>query len=281
MRARLLALRDHSDLEKIAKKVIVLSLSVRQTESMIQNVLNPERTIKAPKPEPVIDPNVREIKDMLQRLLGLRVNIEDKHGRGRVIIEYARLEDFDTLAGAAQRQVDMRLFIGIPLAPAVVAGTRRAYRAAEIAERRAALVGRSRVAYHPAVSRLDDGATVCLRHYCAAPDSIRTLRDPARAAGILRPGRRVLCRRTAVARTDRAATARGRSDHAMRFYFRRQAVSSPRYPGAGQGRQAGPAKTQGLHHRRRGVLKLQSRGVFALRELSRPGRIAVRSARAV
>ena len=93
----LLALRDHSDLEKIAKKVIVLSLSVRQTESMIQNVLNPERTIKAPKPEPVIDPNVREIKDMLQRLLGLRVNIEDKHGRGRVIIEYARLEDFDTL----------------------------------------------------------------------------------------------------------------------------------------------------------------------------------------
>jgi len=84
-------------LEKIAGKVITLSLSVRQTETIVQNVLNPERTIKAPKPEPVVDPNVREMRDMLQQLLGLKVSIEDKNGRGRVIIEYARLEDFDVL----------------------------------------------------------------------------------------------------------------------------------------------------------------------------------------
>src|SRR3954453_11330154 len=61
----LLALRDHPDLEKLAKKVSTLSLSVRQTETMIQNVLNPERNIKAPNPEPVVDPNVREMKDTL------------------------------------------------------------------------------------------------------------------------------------------------------------------------------------------------------------------------
>jgi len=93
----LLAVRDHPDLEKLAKKVVTLSLSVRQTETMVQNVLNPERTIKAPKPEPVVDPNVREMKDTLQRLIGLKVSIEDHDGRGRVIIEYSRLEDFDTL----------------------------------------------------------------------------------------------------------------------------------------------------------------------------------------
>ena len=93
----LLAVRDHPDLEKLAKKVVTLSLSVRQTETMIQNVLNPERTIKAPKPEPVVDPNVREMKDTLQRLIGLKVSIEDHNGRGKVIIEYSRLEDFDTL----------------------------------------------------------------------------------------------------------------------------------------------------------------------------------------
>jgi ParB family transcriptional regulator, chromosome partitioning protein len=45
----------------------------------------------------VVDPNVREAQEKLQRALGLRVRIEDKHGRGRVIIEYARLEDFDSL----------------------------------------------------------------------------------------------------------------------------------------------------------------------------------------
>ena len=33
----------------------------------------------------------------LQRALGLKVHIEDHNGRGKVIIEYARLEDFDTL----------------------------------------------------------------------------------------------------------------------------------------------------------------------------------------
>lgn len=29
----------------------------------------------------------------------MRVRIEDKNGRGRVVIEYGRLEDFDALMG--------------------------------------------------------------------------------------------------------------------------------------------------------------------------------------
>jgi ParB family transcriptional regulator, chromosome partitioning protein len=40
---------------------------------------------------------VREVQVRLQRALGLKVNIEDHHGSGKVIIEYAKLEDFDTL----------------------------------------------------------------------------------------------------------------------------------------------------------------------------------------
>jgi ParB family transcriptional regulator, chromosome partitioning protein len=44
-----------------------------------------------------VDPNVREVQEQLQRALGLKVQIEDHNGRGKVIIEYARLEDFDTL----------------------------------------------------------------------------------------------------------------------------------------------------------------------------------------
>ena len=38
-----------------------------------------------------------KMKDTLQRALGLKVTIEDHDGRGKVIIEYSRLEDFDTL----------------------------------------------------------------------------------------------------------------------------------------------------------------------------------------
>jgi ParB family transcriptional regulator, chromosome partitioning protein len=33
----------------------------------------------------------------LQRALGLKVHIEDKHGRGRIIIEYSDLAAFDGL----------------------------------------------------------------------------------------------------------------------------------------------------------------------------------------
>ena len=37
------------------------------------------------------------MQERLQRALGLKVHIEDHEGHGKVIIEYAHLEDFDTL----------------------------------------------------------------------------------------------------------------------------------------------------------------------------------------
>jgi ParB family chromosome partitioning protein len=94
----LLAFEHAEEMEKAAKRVVILSLSVRQTESYVQGLLHPERSAKKePKPEPPVDPNVREVQERLQRALGLKVTIEDHNGRGKVIIEYAKLEDFDTL----------------------------------------------------------------------------------------------------------------------------------------------------------------------------------------
>jgi ParB family chromosome partitioning protein len=93
----LLGLNHHPGMEKAAQRVAQLSLSVRQTEAMVQNMLFPEKNKKEPKPEPEIDPNVKEVAERLQRALGLKVHIEDKKGRGRVIIEYADLTDFDSL----------------------------------------------------------------------------------------------------------------------------------------------------------------------------------------
>jgi ParB family chromosome partitioning protein len=94
----LLAFEHAEEIEKAAQRIVGLSLSVRQTETYVQGLLHPERAAKKePKPEPPVDPNVREVQERLQRSLGLKVHIEDHHGRGRVIIEYAKLEDFDTL----------------------------------------------------------------------------------------------------------------------------------------------------------------------------------------
>jgi len=78
--------------------VIALSLSVRQTETYVQGLLHPEKAVKKEvKVEPPVDPNVRAVQERLQRSLGLKVSIEDHKGRGKVIIEYSKLEDFDTL----------------------------------------------------------------------------------------------------------------------------------------------------------------------------------------
>jgi ParB family transcriptional regulator, chromosome partitioning protein len=94
----LLALESPEAILKAAQKVSALSMSVRQTETYVQGLLNPEKKTKGEEKEkPPLDPNVREARDQLQRALGLKVTIEDKNGRGRVIIEYSRLEDFDAL----------------------------------------------------------------------------------------------------------------------------------------------------------------------------------------
>ncbi|MFC6645982.1 ParB/RepB/Spo0J family partition protein [Granulicella cerasi] len=97
----LLALENAEAIEKAASKVMALNLSVRSTESMVQGIIHPElKPEKEEKPKQPVDPNVRDAQDQLRRSLGLRVQIEDKNGKGRVIIEYTGVDDFDAILSA-------------------------------------------------------------------------------------------------------------------------------------------------------------------------------------
>jgi ParB family chromosome partitioning protein len=96
----LLALEEPEAIAAAAQKVLALHLSVRATENYVQGLLHPELRAKEPKAVVPVDPNVREAQDQLRRSLGLKVTIEDKQGKGRVIIEYAGVEDFDAILGA-------------------------------------------------------------------------------------------------------------------------------------------------------------------------------------
>lgn len=94
----ILALESPEEITSAAQKIIALSMSVRQAESYVSGLIHPEDKVKpSAKVKDPLDPNVREARDRLQRALGLKVRIEDRNGHGKVIIEYARLEDFDTL----------------------------------------------------------------------------------------------------------------------------------------------------------------------------------------
>jgi ParB family chromosome partitioning protein len=97
----LLALESPESITSAAQKVMALHLSVRGTENYISGLLHPEQKPKpGARPAQPEDPNVREAQDQLRRALGLKVTIEDKRGKGKVIIEYAGVEDFDRLLEA-------------------------------------------------------------------------------------------------------------------------------------------------------------------------------------
>ncbi|MGC9199057.1 MAG: ParB/RepB/Spo0J family partition protein [Acidobacteriaceae bacterium] len=96
----LLALETPEAIATAAQKVLALHLSVRATENYIQGLLHPETKAKPSKATVPVDPNVREAQESLRRRLGLKVTIEDKKGKGKVIIEYSGVEDFDAILAA-------------------------------------------------------------------------------------------------------------------------------------------------------------------------------------
>jgi ParB family chromosome partitioning protein len=88
-------------LEHVAREAIAKQLSVRQTEELVTSLLNPEsRAAKSGKPVPVLDPNVREAQRSLEAALGVKVEIHDHKGKGKIILHYGSLEDFDRVVEA-------------------------------------------------------------------------------------------------------------------------------------------------------------------------------------
>jgi ParB family chromosome partitioning protein len=99
----LLALAGFPDhLDRAIREVIAKNLSVRQTEELVSKALNPQVAEEKPaQPQPVaIDPNVREAQHTLERSLGVKVEIQDRKGKGKIILKYGSLEDFDRILEA-------------------------------------------------------------------------------------------------------------------------------------------------------------------------------------
>jgi ParB family transcriptional regulator, chromosome partitioning protein len=88
-------------LERAAQDAVAKQLSVRQTEELAAALLNPE----ADKPRSegqarAMDPNVRAAQRTLERALGVKVEIQDRKGKGKIVLKYGSLEDFDRIVEA-------------------------------------------------------------------------------------------------------------------------------------------------------------------------------------
>lgn len=88
----LLSLTQEETQLKLAQKVVQRQLSVRETERLVKNLLE-----GTPPPKPLaISVDVQRLERQLAEQLGAKVAIRyNKHGRGKMVIEYNNLDELD------------------------------------------------------------------------------------------------------------------------------------------------------------------------------------------
>ena len=100
----ILRLENDEYIEEVAEEVVTHKLKWDQIEDRVMRIngsfpLLPGQTLPgAPKKTGGarwIDPNVRAAQTDMERTLGMRVRIRDRHGKGKIVIEYASVEDYE------------------------------------------------------------------------------------------------------------------------------------------------------------------------------------------
>ncbi len=93
----LLTLRDNVQIWKYAQKAMAEKMSVAKLEDLVLGVSTPAGLDEPKKGGGArwVDPNVKAAQRSLETVLGVRVRIRDRKGRGKIVIEYGTLEDFD------------------------------------------------------------------------------------------------------------------------------------------------------------------------------------------
>jgi ParB family chromosome partitioning protein len=99
----LLKLEEHALIEKVAKDVVEKQMSFLRLQELVEELI---MNLAAPFPQQAktgrarwVDPNVRAAQNELQRTLGLKVRISDRKGKGKIVIEYASVDDYERVVG--------------------------------------------------------------------------------------------------------------------------------------------------------------------------------------
>jgi ParB family chromosome partitioning protein len=107
----LLKLEDPKLIQKAADDVVKKRMPFDQIEEMVmrmQGMLDPlpgmPGYVKKPSGSRWTDPNVRAAQGELERLLGVRVRIRDRKGKGKIVIEYHTVDDYERVVGMLKRQ---------------------------------------------------------------------------------------------------------------------------------------------------------------------------------
>src|SRR5580700_7990022 len=93
-------------IQKAADDVVKKRMRFDQIEEMVmqmQGMLDPlpgmPGYVKKKSGARWMDPNVRSAQGELERLLGVRVRIKDRKGKGKIVIEYHTVDDYERVVG--------------------------------------------------------------------------------------------------------------------------------------------------------------------------------------
>jgi ParB family chromosome partitioning protein len=91
----LLTVQNPDQVFKVARQALGKHLSVIQLEALVAHTNFPAEGQAQPGVSQPVDPNVKAAQRELETILGVRVSIRDRRGKGKIVIEYSSLDDFD------------------------------------------------------------------------------------------------------------------------------------------------------------------------------------------
>jgi ParB family chromosome partitioning protein len=100
----LLKLEDPITIERAGERVVKEQMKFEQVETMVIQMLG--MVIPVPGQERKksgarwVDPNVKAAQLELERMLGVRVRIRDRKGKGKILIEYHTVDDYERVLEA-------------------------------------------------------------------------------------------------------------------------------------------------------------------------------------
>jgi len=98
----LISLEDEGVQKKMAHHIIEKGLSVRQVEDLVKKSQQGRGIISAASKKSK-NRDIEILEEELRRVLGTKVFVEDKKGKGRLIIEYYNLDDLDRILGVLRK----------------------------------------------------------------------------------------------------------------------------------------------------------------------------------
>jgi len=97
----LLSLESAPVQKKMAKVIIDRGLSVRQVEELVKKAHQGQNIVQAAgKPK---NRDIEILEEELRKILGTKVFIEDKKGKGKLVVEYYTLDDLDRILGILRK----------------------------------------------------------------------------------------------------------------------------------------------------------------------------------